>query len=61
MDFDDVAQANPAPALEFARRGEVEQAAIGAVNEEIKFPSLQRLRRVLDQRGIAYNKKTLNV
>ena len=41
--------------------GEVDQAAIDAVNEELNFPSLQKLRRVLDQRGIAYNKKTLNV
>ena len=61
MDFDDVFVANPAPAMDIARRGEVDQAAIDAVNEELNFPSLQKLRRVLDQRGIAYNKKTLNV
>ena len=61
MDFDNVFQPYPAPALEIARRGEVDQAAIDAVNEELNFPSLQKLRRVLDQRGIAYNKKTLNV
>ena len=61
MDFDNVFQPNPAHALEVARKGEVGQAAIDAVNEELNFPSLQKLRRVLDQRGIAYNKKTLNV
>ena len=37
--------------------GEVDQDAIDRVNEELNFPSLQKLRRVLDQRGIAYNKK----
>ena len=57
MDFDDVFVANPPPAMDIARRGEVDQAAIDAVSEELNFPSLQKLRRVLDQRGIAYNKK----
>ena len=46
--------------MEIARRGEVNQAAIDAVNEELKFPSLQILRRVLDRRGIAYNKQSLD-
>ena len=53
MDFDNVFVANPAPAMNIARRGEVDQAAIDAVSEEPNFPSLQKLRRVLDQRGIA--------
>ena len=57
MDFDNVFQPNPAPAMDIARRGEVDQAAIDAVSEELNYPSLQKLRRVLDQRGIAYNKK----
>ena len=57
--FEDMFAANPAPALDIARRGEVDQAAIGAVNEELKFPSLQILRRVLDRRGIPYNKQSL--
>ena len=60
MDFDNVFQPNPAPALEIARRGEVDQAAIDAVNEELKFPSLQILRRVLDRRGIPYIKQSLD-
>ena len=59
MDFDNVFEANPALAMNVARRGEIDQAAIDAVNEELNFPSLQKLRRVLDQRGIAYNKKNL--
>ena len=46
MDFDNVFEANPAPALEIARRGEVDQAATDTVNEELNFPSLQKLRRV---------------
>ena len=58
-DFEDVFAANPAPAMNIAGRGEVDQAAIDAVNEELNFPSLQKLRRVLDSRGIAYNKKNL--
>ena len=57
MDFDNAFVANPAPAMNIARRGEVDRAAIDAVNEELNFPSLQKLRRVLDQRGIADNKK----
>ena len=58
MDVDDVFEANPAPAMDIARRGdEIDQSRIGAVNEGLNFPSLQKLRRVLDQRGIAYNKK----
>jgi len=59
MDFENVFQPNPAPAMDIARRGEVDQAAIDAVNEELNFPSLQKLRRVLDKRGIPYNKKSL--
>ena len=59
MDFDDVFQANPAPALGIAAIGGVDQGLINAVNEELNFPSLQKLRRVLDQRGIAYNKQSL--
>ena len=47
MDFDNVLVANPAPAMNIARRGEADQAAIGAVNEELNFPSLQILRRIL--------------
>ena len=58
-DFDDVFAARPVPAMDIARRGEVDQAAIDAVNEELNYPSLQKLRRVLDKRGIAYNKKSL--
>ena len=56
MDFDDVFVANPAPAMDIARRGEVDQTAIDAVNEELNYPSLQKLRRVLDRRCIPYNK-----
>ena len=55
MDFNGVYAANAAPALDIARRGEVDQAAIDAVNEELKFPSLQILRRVLDRRGWGYH------
>ena len=58
--FEDVFAANPAPAFDIARRGEVDQAAIDAVNEELNQPSLQILRRVLDRRGIAYNKQSLD-
>ena len=60
MDFDHVFQPNPAPAMDIARRNEVDQAAIDAVNEELNFPSLQILRRVLDRRGIPYNKQSLD-
>ena len=60
MNFDDVFVANPAPAMDIARRGEIDQAAIDAVNEELNFPSLQILRRVLDRRGIPYNKQSLD-
>ena len=59
MDFENVFQANPACALDIAARGEVDQSAIDAVNEELNYPSLQKLRRVLDKRGIAYNKQSL--
>ena len=59
MDFDNVFAARPAPAMDIARRDEVDQAAIDAVNEELNYPSLQKLRRVLDRRGIPYNKKNL--
>ena len=59
MDFDNVFAERPVPAMDIARRGEVDQAAIDAVNEELSYPSLQKLRRVLDKRGIAYNKKSL--
>ena len=41
-------------------RGDVAQAAIVAVNEELNFPSLQILRRVPDRRGIPYNKQSLD-
>ena len=58
-DFEDVFAANPARAMDVAARGEVDQAAIDAVNEEMNYPSLQKLRRVLDRRGIAYNKQSL--
>ena len=37
MDFDNIFQANPAPALNIARRGEVDQATIDAVTEELNF------------------------
>ena len=39
MDFDNVFQPNPAPALEIARRedGQIDQAAIDAVNEELNI------------------------
>ena len=37
MDFDNAFEPNPAPALEIARRGDVDQAAIDAVNEELIF------------------------
>ena len=59
MNCDDVFQANPAPAFDMAARGEVDLDLINAVNEELNYPSLQKLRRVLDQRGIAYNKQSL--
>ena len=44
MDFDNVFQPNPAPALEIARRGDVDQAAIDAANEELisKFANTQK-------------------
>ena len=42
MSFDDVFEANPAPAMQVARRGEADQAAIDAVNGELNFPSLQK-------------------
>ena len=51
--------ANPAPALVVAARGDVDQARIDSVNEELNYPSLQKLRRVLDKRGILYNKRSL--
>ena len=50
-DFEDVFAANPGPVLAVAGRGQVDQAAIGAVNEELNYPSLQKLRRILDQMG----------
>ena len=43
--------------MDIAARGEVDQAAIDAVNEELNYPSLQKLRRVLERRGIPYNRK----
>ena len=58
MDFDGVYAPNPAPALEIARRGEIDQAAIDAANGELNFPSLQILRRVLDRRGIPYSRQS---
>ena len=36
-----------------------DQAAIDAVNEELNFPSLQKLRGVLDKRKTPYNLKDL--
>ena len=36
-----------------------EQARIDEVNEELNYPSLQKLRRVLDSRGIPYDSKGL--
>ena len=51
-DFEDMFSAPPARALDIAARGEADQAAIDAVNEELNYPSLQKLRRVLDKRGI---------
>ena len=59
-DFEDAFAARPARAMDVAGRGEIDQEAIDAVNEELNYPSLQKLRRVLDSRGIAYNKKTWN-
>ena len=56
-DFEDIVAASPAPAMNAAARGDVDQAAIGAVNEELNYPSLQKLRRVLDRRDIPYNRK----
>ena len=58
-DFEDMFSAPPARALDIAARGDADQAAIDAVNEELNYPSLQKLRRVLEQRGIPYNKKNL--
>ena len=58
-DFEDVFAARPACAMDVAGRGEIDQEAIDAVNEELNFPSLQKLRRVLDRRGIPYNKQNL--
>ena len=60
MDFDGVFSAAPAQAMDITTRGEVDQAAIDAVNEELNYPSLQKLRRVLEQRGIPYNRKIWN-
>ena len=57
MNFDDVFEATPTPALEIARRGEVDQAAIDAVNAELNYPSLQKLMRLLDKRGIPHIRK----
>ena len=52
MDFDNVFQPNPAPAMDIARRrDEIDQSRIDAVNEELNYPSLQTLRRALDQNG----------
>ena len=59
MNFGQVYAANPAPALEIAARGEVDLDLINTINEELNFPSLQKLRRVLDQRQIPYNKQSL--
>tara|TARA_B100000497_G_C7649148_1_gene390448 strand:+ start:73 stop:1449 length:1377 start_codon:yes stop_codon:yes gene_type:complete len=37
----------------------VDQARIDEVNEELNYPSLQKLKRVLDSRGIPYDRKDL--
>ena len=39
--------------------GELNQARINEVNEELNYPSLQKLKRVFDSRGISYDKKNL--
>ena len=57
--FDQVFAPPPAPAFDIAARGEVDQDLIIAVNEDLNYPSLQKLRRVLDQRNIPYNKQSL--
>ena len=59
MNFDDAFAAIPAHALDIARRCEFEQALIGATTSELNLPSLQKLRRVLDQRNIPYNNQSL--
>ena len=60
-DFEDVFAARPARAMDVAGRGEIDQEAIDTVNEELNFPSLQKLRRVLDRRGIPTTKRIWNV
>ena len=52
--------AAPARALDIAAKGDVDQAAVDAANEELNYPSLQKLRRVLGQRGISYSRKIWN-
>ena len=37
----------------------IDQARIDEVNEELNYPSLQKLRRVLDTRGIPYDRRNL--
>ena len=56
-DFEDAFAARPARAMDIAGRGEVDQTAIGAVNEELNFPSLQKLRRVLVRKGHTVQQK----
>ena len=57
MDFDNVFQPNPAPALEIARRGEVDQAAIDAVNEELNFQVCKYLEEFLIDGGFHITSK----
>ena len=58
-DVEDMFDANPDHAMAIAARAEVDQARIDEVNEELNYPSLQKLRRTLDKRNIPYNKKNL--
>ena len=51
MDVDNVFVANPAPAMDIARRGEVDQAAIDAVNEELNFRVCKYLEEFLIDGG----------
>ena len=57
--LEDVFSADPAPALGVAARGYIDQARIDAVNGELTYPSLQKLRHVMDKRGIPCDRKSL--
>ena len=48
---DNVFEANPAPAPEIARRGEVDQAAIDAVSEELKISKFAKVATCFRSKG----------